>query len=78
MILESVLQRRKNIDENDLLKLMSGLQVKEQIADKEEIEPLKVVCKCTRKCQTKACPCFESKTCCNKSCHIGNNNCTNK
>ena len=37
-----------------------------------------VSCKCTRKCKTKLCQCFQKGVSCSSKCHLNNNSCTNK
>ena len=59
------------------LKLGDGAVKEDGAVKNDGVEACAMACKCTRKCKTKLCPCFNTSNPCNALCHPHNNDCTN-
>ena len=78
LIVKAALAEVKPVKEvektEDLVNLLLGLNI--EVAGKT-CGKSDVFCKCTRKCATRKCPCFNAKSPCNELCPPHNNICTN-
>ena len=78
LIVKAALAEVKPVKEvektEDLVNMLLGLDIEDtgKTCGKSD-----VFCKCTRKCATRKCPCFNAKSPCNELCHPHNNICTN-
>ena len=81
---ESALASAKVEDPEDLVNQLLEMNLNDQVAKpdsnktSDSSKTSDISCNCTRKCATKKCGFFASKSACGALCHKYNNSCTNK
>ena len=75
---EAALVSAKVEDPEDIVNQLLEMNLNDEVSKPNSTKTSDTWCNCTRKCATKKCGCFASKSSCGPLCHRYNNSCTNK